>query len=330
MVLVALVVLTVVGGVSGQAHQIDTSGFPISALAWSPAGDLIATGVRYNSCEFNGSDAYNVRIIDASTGEVVQILFGFSCTVTGLGWTKDARQLAASSLDAYGMRVWEVETGEVLAEIQTGSQGLGSIKWSTDETYLAVAFYFSNEVAFLDPKTGKLASSVLSAGTIIDWKPNSLLLASGGEYMNSILITDLEVDSITELSGDFDHVTDLSWHPSGDRLAASSNSQIQILDRQYDLSMTIHINTTSITKIDWNPDGTMLASASEDGTVRVWDAESGELIGTFTYTGPVYALDWSPDGTKIAFGGADVRGESPEVVIVDAPELPKIEATLTP
>lgn len=74
----------------------------------------------------------------------------------------------------------------------------------------------------------------------------------------------------------------------------------------------------------------MLASASDDGTVRVWNAESGDLLETFTYTGPVYALDWSSDGTQIAFGGADTTGNPPQVMIVDAPQLPEIEATVTP
>ncbi len=83
-------------------------------------------------------------------------------------------------------------------------------------------------------------------------------------------------------------------------------------------------HSDQVNDMAYSPDGTRLASASEDGTVKVWNAQTGALIETLTYPGPVYALDWSPDGEQIAYGGADLSGSPPEVVIVDAPQFDPI------
>ena len=61
-----------------------------------------------------------------------------------------------------------------------------------------------------------------------------------------------------------------------------------------------------INRIAWSPDGSYLASPSDDKTIRIWDARSGECLrSTHGNSGWVFSVAWSPDGRRLASGSGD-------------------------
>ena len=58
--------------------------------------------------------------------------------------------------------------------------------------------------------------------------------------------------------------------------------------------------------VAYAPDGATLASGGDDGTVRIWDARTGQQQYELTgHTGPVSSVAYAPDGATLASGGDD-------------------------
>lgn len=70
--------------------------------------------------------------------------------------------------------------------------------------------------------------------------------------------------------------------------------------------MTYHGHVLPVYAIAWSPDGKRIASASNDGTVHVWDAATGQRFFRYHgHRGSVNAVAWSPNGSYIASASSD-------------------------
>ncbi len=111
-----------------------------------------------------------------------------------------------------------------------------------------------------------------------------------------------------------------TWSGDGRWLATADFDLVRVWDTStYQESAALEGHTGFIWGLAWSPapDPLMLASASQDGSVRLWDAATSTQISLLE-TGWAFCLDWSPDGRQLAVGT-----QSGEVQIwdVDAQEL---------
>jgi WD40 repeat protein len=66
-------------------------------------------------------------------------------------------------------------------------------------------------------------------------------------------------------------------------------------------------HTGSVNSVGFSPDGKLIVSGSDDSTIRFWDSQTGQPIGTpfKGHTGLVNSVAFSPDGKSIVSGSHD-------------------------
>src|SRR5206468_3812283 len=70
--------------------------------------------------------------------------------------------------------------------------------------------------------------------------------------------------------------------------------------------ITLKGHTGYVNSVCYSPDGRRLASASDDRTVIVWDATTGqEALSLKGHTGRVESVCFSPDGQRLASASID-------------------------
>ena len=71
-------------------------------------------------------------------------------------------------------------------------------------------------------------------------------------------------------------------------------------------AQTIAAHKDAILDLDFSPDGKTLATCGYDRLVKLWDAETGQLVRELKdHSDAVYGVAFSPDGTLLASGSAD-------------------------
>ncbi len=103
-------------------------------------------------------------------------------------------------------------------------------------------------------------------------------------------------------------------------LAASAliHRRVDIIQNMVSVQEPLRLqgHTGTIYSVSFSPDGKRLASASDDGTVKVWDVTAGQNMITFTgHTAKddagelepkaIYGIAWSPDGLHLASASSD-------------------------
>ena len=283
----------------------------ISAARWNPQGRLIAM------TDF-GPD---ITILDPDSGQRVTIpSFDPRLVLHDVAWSPDGMKLATVARTRGVVEIFDAMSGKLMS-VFDHSQG-DRVEWSPSGRYLAVSG--ADGVLIWDDRQGRQVALIRRAAGSVAWNSDERHLAVGGTD-GAIEIWDGLTGTLTarwrerqpafagSVPSEFEPpraVFDLEWSPDKKFLAyVTQDSLAGLLDGETGQSIRVFSGHASgIWRLAWSPDSRRIATCGQDGTMRIFNALSGDQVAHIDHGDgktEVHSIDWSADGRELLTGGYD-------------------------
>ncbi|WP_435281379.1 nSTAND1 domain-containing NTPase [Streptomyces koelreuteriae] len=244
--------------------------------------------------------------------------------VTDMAFSPDGHTVAGVRQGWPGrgsVQLWEARTGDrdgTLAldtdpalreeELRVTVHRFGATGFSPTGRALAARATDNGVIEVREVATGRLRQiRALGDFDKAVFSPDGTRLALAG-HDGSIRIWHLSTGSIHTAHGE--SVRTLAFAPDGRTLAVAhiraGHEQVKLLDAATGRTQrTIKPSAGMLLSLAFSPDGHTLATASSaKGTVKTWNARTGQPQDSFNVSGEVAALAFSPDGRTLAASNA--------------------------
>jgi len=291
----------------------------VTSVAYSPDGRSIGTA------SWDGT----ARLWDAKTGKEVRRLDVPStrdhnpANLSQIMFSPDNEFIVVTQRAAPnepGVIVWNRRTGKEVRTFLGGSNGCAA--FSPDGKLIACG-----AIRLYDFATGKVVREMLAQQDYFEsliFSPDGKTLLStgmprsGGAEMAELV--PLAVLRVWDVAAGKERRSDLEGLRGGARIAVSFSPDGRTLAHSQGFSTRVFLRETAteehrlglvghrkwLQEFAFSPDGRTLASASDDGTVRLWDVLSGKEVGCLEgHPHWVLAVAFSPDGRTLVSGGLE-------------------------
>ena len=201
----------------------------------------------------------------SSNFQLSKILKGHSAGISSIIFSQNEKNILSGDADGI-LKVWEVSTGNLLQTLEAPDEISGICLHKTDPNRVFCALKASSlyEFDLSSSNPPRKFENIPSVATSLDISPDGSTLAVG-LGAGEIYLCDLD-----------------SWTVSGNVLKGNNSSSAAVC---------------------FSPDGKLLASGSHDGTTKIWELASGNILKKFEFNELglwVKSVHFSPDGKQLA------------------------------
>lgn len=275
----------------------------VSAVAWSPEGQSIASGGWDNT----------VQVWTATTLQTLVSLTGHTQPVKAVAWSPDGAYLASASWDNT-VRILHVATKDELPLYDGHSAQVEDVAWSPDGTLVASAGHDGRVLVWKSSNRRTVCTYTGHTETVwsLSWSPNGQSIASASQDGTVHVWNATTGRHILTYEGHAGHLDSVAWSPKGRYIASAGHDGIiQVWNASTGSSLFSYSHEKGVVKaLQWSPDGRYVAAGVK--VVDIWDTHASQQKASrnpvFTYEGHstwVNALSWSPDGRSLVSASDD-------------------------
>jgi WD40 repeat protein len=290
-------------------HPLAVHAGRIMSLAFSPDGELVATG----------AEDWQATVSQAHTGETFAT-FEHADAVSSVAFVNGGHRLVTGSRDGTS-RVWDVD--RIKPRVYSIDARVGAIAQSSRGGLAATRA--DSVVELLEPKRESLTEpqdygSVAAAA----FTPDGSMLITAGEDDHLVAWDATGHAAPIHLDHAEPPIRAMSASPDGTHVAtAGTKSQLWSLATR--MPVALESGNEKVHALAYAPSGDLLVGGTDSGTLILWNAK-GEMIGKRALRIPVTALAFSKDGRQLAVGSvAAARVFAVEGRVVTAVPLTAIE-----
>jgi len=277
---------------TGHSGEVDTVG-------WSPDGRRIASGSRDQS----------VQVWDARTGKTIRKYTGHANWVFAVAWSSDSTRIASGSVDTT-VHVWDAVTGVRTTSYQGHSAAVHGVAWLPGGEVIASGGD-DHSVRIWTSATGSTFFTYMHKDAVqaVAWSPDGKYLASAS-VDKTVQVWQWDASTktarlITTYTGHQAEVDAVTWSPDSLSVASASTTVHVWEATTGKISLNYTEHTAPVDAVAWSPGGKAIASGSQDQSVLVWDAHTGNTSFSYQPMSWVHAVSWAPDSSHVASAQAD-------------------------